>query len=149
MTSSSIGRYINAVRMRSPSQSGDGGIPISPEEADEVRILKQITRDYVINNPSLAAQQKGHRRILNNLFDNLFEDSVQAPPNYLPRRLVYLWEVRRPAPRSFCSRLHRELDRGRGGWSSCSIAWAVKWIGSGPYRSIGSIDALPTRAYEP
>jgi dGTPase len=92
MTSALIGRYITAARVKSPSLSGEGSVLIGTEEADEVRILKQITRDYIINNPSLAAQQKGHRRILETLFENLFEDSSEGPPRYLPRRLVYLWE---------------------------------------------------------
>lgn len=64
---------------------------IDSGEADEVLILKQITRDYVINNPSLAAQQKGQERVLRTLFDYLFEDSKKGIPKYLPMRLRYLW----------------------------------------------------------
>jgi len=92
MTSVLIGRYINATSVKSPSASGDDSIIIGKEEADEVRILKQITRDYIISNPSLAAQQKGHKRILESLFKSILEDSSGGPPPYLPRRLVYLWD---------------------------------------------------------
>lgn len=91
MTSVLIGRYINATSIKSPSSNGDDSIIIGTEEADEVRILKQITRDYIISNPSLAAQQKGHKRILETLFESIFEDSSEGPPPYLPRRLTYLW----------------------------------------------------------
>ncbi|MES2196356.1 MAG: dNTP triphosphohydrolase [Pseudomonadota bacterium] len=90
MTSKLIGRYIRAARLQTPDDSGKS-VAIDGEEADEVLILKQITRDYVINNPSLAAQQKGQERVLRTLFDYLFEDSKNGIPKYLPMRLRYLW----------------------------------------------------------
>ena len=39
-----------------------------------------------INNPSLAAQQKGQERLLNTLFDQLYDDLVQfnSTPKYFP-----------------------------------------------------------------
>ena len=57
MTSKLIGRYIRAARLQEPDGSGKT-VAINSGEADEVLILKQITRDYVINNPSLAAQNR-------------------------------------------------------------------------------------------
>ena len=61
------------------------------EEADEVRLLKQITRDYVIGSPTLRAQQYGQERIIRSLFDMILEASAKGPPEWLPRRLEYLW----------------------------------------------------------
>ncbi|WP_247394752.1 MULTISPECIES: dGTP triphosphohydrolase [unclassified Bradyrhizobium] len=90
MTSKLIGRYIRAARLQEPDVTGKA-VVIAPEEADEVLILKQITRDYIINNPSLAAQQKGQERVLRTLFEYLFEDSQTTIPKYLPQRLKYLW----------------------------------------------------------
>ena len=92
MTSRLIGRYIRAARLKEPDGNGNS-VSIPEDEADEVLILKQITRDYIINNPALAAQQKGQERILQSLFECLFEDSQNEPPKYLPIRLRYLWDI--------------------------------------------------------
>jgi dGTPase len=91
MTSQLIGRYIRAARLQEPDRLGNC-IAISQEEADEVLILKQITRDYIINNPTLAAQQEGHERMLENLFNQIHDDSAKDMPRYLPYRLHYLWD---------------------------------------------------------
>lgn len=102
MTSQLIGRYIMAVKLSERSEDGSF-VRINPEEADEVKILKQITRDYIINNPSLAAQQKGQERILRALFQDLHTDSTKGPPSYLPPRLKYLWEASGEAPARFAA----------------------------------------------
>jgi dGTPase len=93
VTSRLIGRYITALQLnvRDGSTNQTTSVMIADEEADEVRILKQITRDYIINNPSLAAQQKGHENILRTLFDTLAAESRSAYPKFLPIRLRYLW----------------------------------------------------------
>jgi dGTPase len=91
-TSQLIGRYVNAVKL------GDSptGVSVSEEEATEVRILKQITRDYVIANPAPAAQQHGHEKIVEFLFKS-FVDAVDGAsprsPAFLPHRLKYLWDL--------------------------------------------------------
>jgi len=69
--------------------------------ADEVRILKQITRDYIIENSTLAAQQQGQERILSTLYETIFYDSKIGPPRYIPRRLVYLWDAKTTSPARF------------------------------------------------
>jgi dGTPase len=91
MTSQLIGRYIQAAKLQQPDRNGKC-VVIGTDEADEVLILKQITRDYIINNPSLVAQQKGQEHLLNTLFDQLHKDSTKDVPNYLPHRLRYLWD---------------------------------------------------------
>jgi dGTPase len=91
MTSQLIGRYIHAAELHPPDRTGKC-VTIEAEEADEVRILKQITRDYIINNPSLAAQQEGQKHLIRTLFDQLHKDSSKGPPSYLPHRLRYLWD---------------------------------------------------------
>lgn len=91
MTSKLIGRYIRAARLQRPDALGKA-VVVDEDRADEVLILKQITRDYVINNPALAAQQKGQERVLRTLFEYLFKDSEDGVPRYLPHRLRYLWE---------------------------------------------------------
>ncbi len=93
MTSLLIGRYIDKLKLRNHDEIGADGVCVEIENnfADEIKILKQITSDYIINVPSLAAQQRGHRRIVEQLFEDLYEDSVKDWPAYLPVRLRYLW----------------------------------------------------------
>jgi len=90
MTSQLIGHYIRAAQLQRPDANGRT-VLISRDAADQVLILKQITQDYIINNPSLAAQQKGQEYVLKTLFKRLFEDSKKGVPNYLPYRLHYVW----------------------------------------------------------
>jgi dGTPase len=93
MTSALIARFLHATALKEPDANGVC-IQIRQEEADEVKILKQITKDYIINTPTLAAQQRGQERVLRNLFGILYEDSEKDLPRYLPPRLRYLWELR-------------------------------------------------------
>ncbi|POR50012.1 deoxyguanosinetriphosphate triphosphohydrolase family protein [Bosea psychrotolerans] len=92
LTSGLIGRYIRAAELREPDAEGKC-LHIEPDASDQVLVLKQITRDYIISNPSLAAQQKGQERIIRELFEDLLSDTKSgSPPNYLPQRLSYLYE---------------------------------------------------------
>jgi dGTPase len=68
LTSKLIGRYIN----QSVSLSRDSGrteLRIDPTMEAEVRILKALTRHYVIESPSLVAQRFGQRALIAALFD--------------------------------------------------------------------------------
>jgi dGTPase len=91
MTSQLIGRYIRAVRLQKPDKN-QKTVVVNGDATDQVLILKQITKDYIINNPSLAAQQKGQEHLLKVLFKRLHKDSKGGPPDYLPHRLRYLWD---------------------------------------------------------
>lgn len=100
-----IERYIGALSIN-PESVGDESrrtVNITEYLEDEIRVLKQITRDYIINNPSLAAQQAGKKRILEFLFNSIREDSTKKTPHYLPVRLVYMWDLRRNSIGRFCS----------------------------------------------
>lgn len=91
MTSQMIGKYIRSVSLTGASED-ERRVTFIPEDVDEIRILKQITRDHVIATPSLAAQQHGQKRILEYLFDQIFEGSKgdKEYPDFLPARLRYL-----------------------------------------------------------
>jgi dGTPase len=92
MTSDLVRRYILETRL-SESGTTNSVLSIPTELCDEVRILKQITRDYIIATPALAAQQKGQEYIINQLFSDILGDSKEDElPKYLPKRLVYLWD---------------------------------------------------------
>lgn len=95
MTSALIGRYIRAINLKDVDAIGADNVCVDfePGAVDEIKILKQITLDYIINSPTLVAQQKGQRRIIDQLFDDLHNDSGKSYPAYLPPRLRYLWET--------------------------------------------------------
>jgi dGTPase len=92
LTSMLIGRYVNAAEL---VEEGTG-IYISGEEETEVRVLKQITRDYIIDNPSLAAQQHGHKKIIEFLFKSIhgaIDPRMPEIPAFVPKRLHYIWTL--------------------------------------------------------
>jgi dGTPase len=94
MTSQLIGKYIMAVRIN-PDRDNTRAVVFNQDHVDEVQILKQITRDYIIQSPSLAAQQHGQRRIITELFNDLHAavgKDHEYPP-FLPVRLRYLRDV--------------------------------------------------------
>lgn len=90
MTSQLIGKYIRSIEL-SPIGSPGRTVTFDEDAVDEVRILKQITRDYIIASPTLAAQQHGQRRIIEDLFDDLYKACEKKDyPDFLPVRLRYL-----------------------------------------------------------
>lgn len=92
MTSEFIGRFIFAPKLNAPGATNP--ITIDAQARDEVDLLKQITRDYIIASPTLAAQQRGQREVISTLYKILREDSVDgATPSWLPVRLHYLRDL--------------------------------------------------------
>jgi dGTPase len=91
MTSQLIGRYILAIKLI-PAKFGDRMVEFNQDDVDEVTILKQITRDYIIGSPALIAQQHGQKRIITDLFNEISEalTSDTEYPAFLPVRLRYL-----------------------------------------------------------
>lgn len=89
MTSQLIGKYIGAISIN--EDTSDKAVSFNDDWVDEVRILKQITRDYIIGNPTLAAQQHGQKRIITDLFDALWKgyDPEVGYPAFAPIRLRY------------------------------------------------------------
>ncbi|WP_164155658.1 deoxyguanosinetriphosphate triphosphohydrolase family protein [Sandarakinorhabdus rubra] len=94
MTSQLIGKYISAIKIN-PDLSSNEAVVFNEDSVNEVRILKQITRDYIIGNPTLAAQQHGQQRIIKELFKALWDgyDAELGYPPFLPIRLRFLAEV--------------------------------------------------------
>ena len=93
LTSQLISRYIQATEVTA-SDIRPGSIWMLSVETwavDEVKLLKQITKDYITSSPILRAQQEGQMRIIESLFTTIIKVSEKAPPLWLPRRLVYLW----------------------------------------------------------
>lgn len=90
-TSFLIGYYLNRVYSRSPEDEGLDGkddafvtldhddhqcaLRISERLDEQLSILQQITKYYVIRQPSLMAQQRGQRQIIRETFQALYEES--------------------------------------------------------------------------
>lgn len=90
MTSQLIGKYIRSVSISS-APFGKKAVDFREEHVREVAILKQITRDYIIAHPPLLAQQHGQKRIITDLFREIYaETSTTKFPAFLPMRLRYL-----------------------------------------------------------
>ncbi|RWF01131.1 dGTP triphosphohydrolase, partial [Mesorhizobium sp.] len=102
MTSQLIGTYIGAVKI-DPDRSSDVAVAFNENYVDEVKILKQITRDYIIGSPILAAQQHGQKRIIRDLYQALKDDKDTASgyPSFLPVRLRYLRPMAKTSPARF------------------------------------------------
>jgi dGTPase len=91
MTSQLIGKYINSIQIN-PNRDEPKAVVFNRDEVDEVAILKQITRDYIIASPTLAAQQEGQKRIIRELFTAFASDmeNESGYPPFVPIRLRYL-----------------------------------------------------------
>lgn len=95
MTSEFIGKYIKAVTINR-DRDDPRAVIFDDQLRYEVLILKQITRDYIIASPTLAAQQYGQKKIIEDLFNCLYlspETGNGDVPLFLPRRLRYLREL--------------------------------------------------------
>lgn len=83
-TSALIGRYVDAIRLRQPTDADPRAITIDPEIEQEVNLLKELTWVYVIRNPALATQQWGQKRLIRWLFDTFREATEAKEPNVFP-----------------------------------------------------------------
>jgi len=95
LTSTLIGRYVTTVQLYVPSNAGEACIKIPSEIEAEIAVLKQIAREYIIKNPALAAQQRGQRKILRELFEDLIDPEAEK---YVPRRFSYLMQPNSASP---------------------------------------------------
>jgi dGTPase len=91
MTSQLIGRFIGSISINT-KRDDPKAVVFNQDDVDEVAILKQITRDYIIASPTLAAQQEGQRRIIRELFSVFAseKESDSGYPPFVPMRLRYL-----------------------------------------------------------
>ena len=68
MTAVFIDRYINAPHLRTPPNNDGSWAELDEALEREVRLLKALTWEYVIDGPALATQQRGQRRVIRGLF---------------------------------------------------------------------------------
>ena len=88
-----ITRYINDVTLTNDPAGGIAYFEVDDDLAHEVRVLKELTWRYVIENPALAILQRGQRRIIEDLFDRYIEaiqdDELRLFPAAVRERLRY------------------------------------------------------------
>lgn len=88
MGSALIGRYVLGTEL-----NATGGLEISEDLRKEVHLLKQLTWQFVINDPPLATLQRGQERVVRDLFEALTEWTTQERRQQrLPTRLRDLLE---------------------------------------------------------
>jgi dGTPase len=79
LTSLLIRRYVDAISLRQPDRANARTVAILPEAEREITLLKQLTWFYVIQRPSLAGQQYGQRRVIQELFKIFLEATESVP----------------------------------------------------------------------
>ena len=89
LTSILIGRYVKSVELT--EGEGEFALKINPESATDVRLLKELARQYVIGLPALHAQQTGRRKIVRSLFDIFLEEGRAGRFLAFPKRLHSIW----------------------------------------------------------
>lgn len=89
-TSQLIGNYVGAITLTKDTSGAT--VSITPEAADEVRLLKHFARHYVISLPALHAQQYGQKKIVRDLFKIFLEEGKAGNLKLFPARLRYIWE---------------------------------------------------------
>jgi dGTPase len=83
VTSSMIHELVSATRLR-PPDAGDDGLEIEPKLRCAVTVLKELIWFYIIESPSLAAQQHGQREAVRSLFWTLYEAHAKGQPYLYP-----------------------------------------------------------------
>jgi dGTPase len=114
LTSTLIGRYILATKLteREDFDSAGQRLAIDTKFEDEVKLLKQIARDYILSSPSLAAQQLGQRRVLQSLFDDFLTEIQGKKPRILPRRFHHMVEDNGLSPARIAADCVASLSEG-------------------------------------
>lgn len=87
-TSSLINHYVGAISLADPSTEPEGRrVKIDPEAVDDIRMLKELTWHFVIENPALASQQHGKERVIAELFEIYWDaSSIKRWRSILPTR---------------------------------------------------------------
>jgi dGTPase len=74
-TSNLIGRFVQKTKLRVAPDSRGNLLDIPDECLMEVRMLKELTWQYVIKNSALAGQQYGQQQIITKLF-HIYQDAI-------------------------------------------------------------------------
>jgi dGTPase len=83
LTAGIINRYLTETTLQEPDQPNRGVLNIPDGHRWEVKILKELTWCYVINNPSLATQQYGQRKMITDLYNIYHELASDERSRYV------------------------------------------------------------------
>jgi dGTPase len=98
--SSNIDRFVTNTTLQARDSEGGRGVVYPPAIQLEVWFLKQLIWVYVIENPSLAAHQLGHRRAIRTLFEEFNSAVIEKK-----------WELFPPFFRERARRLHEDRQK--------------------------------------
>jgi dGTPase len=73
-TSTLIRRFVRDLRPRITGSKGSFRLRLNPDAEAEIRLLKQITRSFIIEGTTIGGQQLGQRRIVREVYADLLED---------------------------------------------------------------------------
>lgn len=92
LSSQLVRSVVLGIKLRSTDVAGKEAsvVEIDSDKRAQVMLLKQITRDYIVNNPSLAAQQHGQKKIVQDLFSDFVEDLKKGLPTFIPVKFRHL-----------------------------------------------------------
>ncbi len=79
-TSLLVSRYVQGISM-----AGDGKINLDPVCEAEITILKQLPKYYIYEHPNLSAQKFGQRKIIEFIFNALFESFSESNNTIWPK----------------------------------------------------------------
>jgi dGTPase len=105
-----IDNYVSAIFL----DPGDEPLGVPKGLRGEVELFKQLTWHYVIHDPALASMQLGQARLVNKLFDELFEwlqDAEATRTEYrLPKRLwdLYVRTASEPGHETYVGKAARQ-----------------------------------------
>jgi dGTPase len=95
--STRIKEYVRAV---TPGTAEEGFVHIDENRQYEVEVLKMLNWYHVINKPALAVAQNGQRKMISNLFDELFDLSEKHKDQMKT-------DLRTPVPQTLCEMYKR------------------------------------------
>lgn len=79
-----IDLFVKAIHLHVPASPDEDRVIIEPKQEEEVTILKELTWYYVINNPSLATQQRGQKRVITRLYNILETAALEGKFELFP-----------------------------------------------------------------
>ncbi|MFQ1702252.1 deoxyguanosinetriphosphate triphosphohydrolase family protein [Loktanella agnita] len=100
-----VSRYIEGAYLVDTSDSPTGML-VPDNHQEEVLILKELTKQFVLTDASILSQQRGHKRIISKLYTAMVEDvnaywigrdendsleDYRMLNSIVPERLRYLW----------------------------------------------------------
>lgn len=89
-----VARYLEANRSKDPkyidiTHSGSHyDLEIHPDFESEIEVLKSLTQYYVISNPTLMQQQSGQIELLENIYEDLYQEAEKVEGANFPRSAI-------------------------------------------------------------